>query len=1043
MIKSLSSLSKCIKKYNLNSYSSSSTITKNILVSQQSLSSSLSLNNRKQFYSSSPSSSSLQSQFLKRGKEREITNLKEGDIVHGFQVKKVQDVPERQFKTFTLEHIKTGAKYLHVDCEDKNNVFSVTFKTTPKDSTGVAHILEHTTLCGSKKYPVRDPFFNMLKRSLNTYMNAWTAPDHTSYPFGTQDEKDFYNLLSVYLDATFFPLLKEQDFRQEGHRLEFENLESPETPLKFKGIVFNEMKGALSDPSSFFQEVAQQHLYPGTTYAHNSGGEPTDIPNLTYDQLKSFHAKYYHPSNAFFFTYGDLPLEKHLEFIEKNGLSSFEKDTTPETKFKKVQRWTEPKSIELTCPPSAMEVNPERKFKYSISLLHKESAADPFESLSMHTLSHLLLRGSNTPMYQALLESGLALDYTPNTGYDDNLYESSFSIGAVGVKKEDLEKVEKVIIETLEKAEKEGFDPQVIESFLHQYEFAQKDVSASFGLKLAGALAPNWIHGGDPVEPLFLNQNIQRLRKELESGPFFQKKIRELLDNKHKLVITMQPDENHQKSQELAEQEKLEKIKSQLSQQQIDEIVANSKELQERQNQIQDVSVLPKINICDIEKRQERLDHVDTEIGSTPLRILDFPTNGITYFRTTIDISTLPEELKPYIPLYCSLFDEMGAGQFNHKQLETEINLSSGKFSTMPLINNSPSSLHETKEQIYLKSACLNRNLDKMFSLWNTILFENKWKNPDLLKILLAQRQSSMIDNIPSAGLSYARINSASRFSRSGTLNEIWGGLSQVNFTNDIVAKNDLDSIIEKLIQINQFILDRSLMQCLITTEKDNIERATSSLGNFLKPFSFNNTPVTTHPIKSVDTSNPLNFFVIPATVNYISRTYLGVPYTDKDSVPLQVLSKVLSEYLHKEIREKGGAYGGGVSLDRGNISFYSYRDPNFEKTLNAFDESIQWSTQKDNITTEYLENAQLSIFSDFDSPQSPSNKGVSEWLSGINNDMKQERRTQLLTMTKNQLVDASQKYLNNNNQSFTTVLGKQRDSIGPEWKYQTLSENK
>ncbi|EGC29605.1 hypothetical protein DICPUDRAFT_158791 [Dictyostelium purpureum] len=960
---------------------------------------------------------------------KNVKRGKEGDIIHGFKVVRIRDVPERQFKTYRLEHIETGAKYLHIDCEDTNNVFSVTFKTIPKDSTGVAHILEHTTLCGSEKYPVRDPFFNMLKRSLNTYMNAWTAPDHTSYPFGTQDPKDFYNLLSVYLDATFFPLLKESDFRQEGHRLEFEQLDQPESLLKFKGIVFNEMKGALSDPSSFYAEVAQQHLYPGTTYAHNSGGEPNEIPNLTYEQLKDFHAKHYHPSNSYFFSYGDLNFLDHLKFIQENSLSKFKKDNLINTNVGKVDRWTEPKRLHFKCPPSAMDINPERKYKFSISILHKENK-DLFESLTMHMLSNLLLRGSNTPMYQSLLESGLVLDYSPNTGFDDNLLESSFSVGGIGIKKEDLELVEKTIIQTLEKSAEEGFSRQVIESILHQYEFAQKDVSASFGLKLVGALASSWIHGNDPVDPLFLNESIAHLRQELDKSPFFENKIKELLANPHRLYITMENDENLQKEDTEKEMEKLKQIRSKLSESQTNEIVEMAKDLQNRQNQQQDVAVLPKINICDIEKQQPKVPHHDTTLGSTPLRILDLPTNGISYFRSTIDISSLSPELKPYVPLFCSLIDEMGAGEFDHKQLDTEMNLYIGKFSVSPLITIGHSDLNHTQERIYIKGACLNENLVKMFSLLQKVLLENKWKNPDLLKNLIGQKQASLVEGIPSSGLSYAKTLSSSKFTRAGELSEQWNGLTHVKLINDIVSKNDMDSLISKLLQINEFILDRSLMKCLITTEGNNVANYTEKLNDFMKVFSYKNTEMVVNTKKPVDPTNDsrFNFFPIPATVNYISKTLQSVPYTHQDSAPIQILTKVLSEYLHKEIREKGGAYGGGVSADGGIISFYSYRDPNLDKTLNAFNQSIHWSLNN-NITTETIENAQLSIFSDFDSPESPSNKGVGEWMRDITDEMKQTRRNNLLSINKPKLEEISKNYLLENNNNYVTVLGSKDSS--------------
>ncbi|KYQ93929.1 peptidase M16 family protein [Tieghemostelium lacteum] len=985
---------------------------------------------------------------LKRGKDREIKKISMGDIIHGFRVTGVKEVPERQFHTYQLEHIQTGAYYFHIDCEDSNNVFSVSFKTVPKDSTGVAHILEHTTLCGSKQYPVRDPFFNMIKRSLNTYMNAWTGPDFTSYPFGTQHAKDYYNLMSVYLDACFFPILSVQDFRQEGHRLEFELPEDTSTPLHRKGIVFNEMKGALSDPSTFFSEQQQQQLYPGTTYSYNSGGDPIDIPSLTHKDLVNFHDKHYHPSNSYFFSYGDLPLYGHLKAINEWVLSHFNKESNRrlETMINKVERWNSPKRVSLKCAPTVMDVNPERKFKFSMSILLNDNNIKPsnedddseiqFERLAMNMLSNLLLRGSNTPMYQSLIESGMALDYTPGTGYDDNLRESSFSIGGIGIKKDDLEKFENSIISTLEKAEKEGFKQEQCDSILHQYEFSQKDVSSNLGLKLSGGLLSNWIHGGNPVEPLFLNKNIERLRKEISSGPFFQKLIRKILDNPHRLLLTMESDPEYQTKESELERQNLDKIKQALTENQRKDIIDQALELQQRQNLTQNLSCLPKLTVNDIEKKQPHVDFHDIATSAwtqSYLRIQDLPTNGITYFRSMIDIQSLPEHLKLYLPLFCSVLDQLGAAEFDHKQLDTQINLYSGRFQATPLIMQDPYNLTITSEKLYLKSACINRNLHYMFELWHKILHQNRWNNHDLLKLLLTQRQSSLIESITSSGLSYAKLYSSSGLSSFGQRMEQWGGLSQVRFTNQLVSNISMDQIIENLIQIkNHLISDRSNWKSLLTAEQSALDKSVEALNQFLQSIPtivqsnnvINNSSINNNIITDdLPSHEKISYYSIPSQVNYISKVYPGVPYAHRDSASLSVLSKVLSEYLHKEIREKGGAYGGGVSYDSGNLSFYSYRDPNLNKTIEAFKQSIHWSKQ--NITNDLIENAQLQLFSDIDSPESPSNKGVGEWMRGITTQMKQERRYNLLNITITDLVELTDKYLSEKQTSFTTVLGK------------------
>ena len=353
---------------------------------------------------------------------------KTGDKIDGWSVIKVDQVPSFHVNTYHLTHDSTGAQYFHVEApSDKNNSFSISFQTPPDDSTGAPHILEHTTLCGSDKYPVQDLFFNMYKRSMNTYMNAYTASDHTTYPFATQNEQDYYNLMSVYLDATLFPRLLETDFKQEGHRLEFDQAHDSTTPLRIKGVVYNEMKGAMSDPAQFFWRNLQAAVLPNTIYAHNSGGEPRDIPNITYEQLKQFHETHYHPSRAYIYTYGDLPMDKHLRFLNENGFGKFK--PLPELHpIDRVTRFTEPQRVYLNGPPDPMTADPTRQTKVAISFLTND-CADSDETIAMSFLSSLLLDDPRGPFYKNIIEKGIAPDFAPGVGYSSSQRDTTFTVG--------------------------------------------------------------------------------------------------------------------------------------------------------------------------------------------------------------------------------------------------------------------------------------------------------------------------------------------------------------------------------------------------------------------------------------------------------------------------------------------------------------------------------------------------------------------------------------------------------------------------------------
>jgi len=380
-----------------------------------------------------------------------------GTQLGSYHIKETQLIAELNLGAIVLEHVPTGARHLHLACDDPNNVFAVGFRTPPADSTGVAHILEHTVLCGSQKFPVRDPFFAMLRRSLNTFMNAMTASDWTLYPIASLNRKDFYNLMEIYLDATFFPLIKEQDFRQEGHRLDFADEKDPDS-LMIKGVVFNEMKGAMADPSSLLHRRLNAALFPTTCYGHNSGGEPLDIPQLTWEQLRAFHSSYYHPSNSWFFTYGNLPLEEHLQQIEAQALRRFSRQdvdsTVPlEVRFKEPQRQTR------TFPIGADEDTSQRSMVQLAWLSCPIEST--FERAATGILANLLLGNPAAPLYQALIESGLGKNLSPGTGYHDDYRDTFIAAGLQGTDPDKLDEIESTVFSTLKKIAKEGFPQEV------------------------------------------------------------------------------------------------------------------------------------------------------------------------------------------------------------------------------------------------------------------------------------------------------------------------------------------------------------------------------------------------------------------------------------------------------------------------------------------------------------------------------------------------------------------------------------------------------
>ncbi|CAC5412633.1 PITRM1 [Mytilus coruscus] len=618
-----------------------------------------------------------------------VKKYKDGDKIHGYTVKKVVEVPELMLTSVVLHHDKTGAEHLHVARDDSNNAFSVMFRTTPMDSTGVPHILEHTTLCGSRRFPVRDPFFKMLNRSLSTFMNAMTASDWTMYPFSSQNQKDFENLLSVYLDAVFFPQLRELDFSQEGWRLENENPEDKSSPLMFKGVVYNEMKGVFSNKDNIYCQAVENELLPSHTYGVVSGGEPSKITDLTWEHLKNFHASHYHPSNSRFYTYGNFPLEKHLEYINSNYLQKFDKIDI-DTKVPNEPRWTEMRRKHITCQPDPMAPDQEKQTTMSVSYLLTD-ISETFESFTLSIIGALLMDGETSPFYQSLLVPNIGSDFAPMTGYHSDTKDSAFSVGLQGISANDVEKVTQIISDTFDQVVSEGFEQKRIDALLHQIELGQKHQSSNFGVKLTLAISHSWNHDTDPVESLQINKYVEQFRQKLQDDPqFLQNKVKQYFkNNKH-----------------YEDKEQIYKKGQTLLQQQMDK---------------EDLSCLPTLHINEIDRKIIEEKTATVTSGKVPVQLCVQPTNGITYLHMMSNMRDVPSDLKPYVPLFCDVITKMGAGSMDYKELSQQIELTTSGLGAGTHVNQHHSDNYSYEQGVEFSSYCLDRNVDKMLDLWTNI----------------------------------------------------------------------------------------------------------------------------------------------------------------------------------------------------------------------------------------------------------------------------------------------------------------------------------
>uniref|UniRef100_A0A8C8JK42 Pitrilysin metalloproteinase 1 n=1 Tax=Oncorhynchus tshawytscha TaxID=74940 RepID=A0A8C8JK42_ONCTS len=903
-----------------------------------------------------------------------------GQKISGFTVKEVVTVPDLFLTAVKLTHDNTGAQYLHAARDDKNNLFSVQLRTTPMDNTGVPHILEHTVLCGSEKYPCRDPFFKMLNRSLSTFMNAFTASDFTMYPFSTQNGKDFQNLLSVYLDAVFFPCLRELDFWQEGWRLENENPTDPTSPLVFKGVVFNEMKGAFSDNERVYAQHLQNKLYPDHTYGVVSGGEPLAIPDLSWEQLKHFHATHYHPSNARFFTYGDLPLEQHLKQIQEEALSKFER-TEPDTAVPNQPHWDRPREDHVTCSPDAMAP----------------------DAAKQNTLCMSYLLGDN------------------------------------------------------------GFEEERIEALLHKIEIQMKHQSTSFGLSLASYIASCWNHDGDPVQLLKISDSVAQFRQALKDNPrFLQEKVLHYFkDNTHRLTLSMSPDEAYLEKQVKAEEEKLQKKVQALSESDKKDIYEKGLELLSVQSKIQDASCLPALKVSDIEPTIAVTPVEMGTAGGVPVQYCEQPTNGMVYFRAMCSLNTLPEDLKLYVPLFCSVITKMGCGGLDYRQQAQQMELKTGGMSISTSVNPDYSNMDMYEQGVLLSSSCLERNLPDMFHLWSDIFNSPHFDDEERLRVLVMMSAQELANGISYSGHMYAMTRAARSLTPTGELQETFGGMEQVKFMKRIAEMPDLTQVLRTLPRIKRHILNPLNMRCAVNSTPQKMSDAAGQLDNFMSNVASNKKD--RKPVRSDITERLLDplaapgsgpsrklitepnfkpcqmktFFPMPFPINFVSECIRTVPFTHEDYASLNILSRVMTaKYLHREIREKGGAYGGGARVGGGLFTFYSYRDPNSVQTLSTFRKSVDW-VRSGQFTQQDIDEAKLSVFSAVDSPVAPSNKGMGRFLSGITDELKQAHRERLFAVTDKSLVDVAGRYLGIGQRTCgVAILGPENDTIkkDPSW---------
>ncbi|OAA53979.1 Metalloenzyme, LuxS/M16 peptidase-like, metal-binding protein [Niveomyces insectorum RCEF 264] len=1017
-----------------------------------------------------------------------------GDKLHGFTLLRAKRLPELELTAFQLQHDKTGAEHLHIARDDPNNVFSIGFKTNPPDDTGVPHILEHTTLCGSKKYPIRDPFFKMLPRTLSNFMNAFTASDHTYYPFATTNAKDYQNLLSVYMDATFHPLLKEVDFAQEGWRIGPENLSSVESSmaagptdynaeisgkLVFKGVVYNEMKGQMSDAGYLFYVRFQEHIFPAI---NNSGGDPQKITDLTYEQLCQFHAQHYHPSNAKIFTYGDMPLSDHLREIDAR-LRIFSKTNRSADMHRPMDLSAGSKSVLLKGPIDPL-VDTNRQFKTSVSWTLGDTS-DVVESFSFALMSALLLDGYGSPLYKGLIEkTGLGVDWSPNTGYDGSACLGIFSIGLTGVREADVPRVHDAVRHILRAVHDKGFERYKIDGYLHQLELGLKHKTANFGVSLMQRLMPKWFAGVDPFDALAWNDTIAAFENKLAQSGYLEGLMDKYLLHKNALTFTMAPCATY--NEELAHEENG-RLASKIAA--VAQVAGGTVEARRLLEDLEgrllaeqmkagtddQLSCLPTVHVSDIPRNKAPV--AVHEEDSVQWR--EAPTNGLTYFRCLNVFSNLPDELRPLIPLFTDAIMRLGTKTLSMEQLEDQIKLKTGGISVGYHTAALPTNFKEAEEGLLFTGMALDRNVPVMFDLLRVLVLETNFDSPRAVhhvRQLLQAASDGVVNDIASSGQLFARRRAEAELTTSAFFHEQVSGLSQVKLIVASLAKrpeNDrLGDVLAKLKAIQRLAMQSGIeseaggsLRTTITCGTENLRDNALALAKFkaslptgcvgapsmsssrMTSTSTAETRRTTKRLRQVSAQNTFKLFVpLPYQVYYGAHVLPAVSYTSRDGPALQILAQLLThKHLHREIREKGGAYGAGAYSQalEGVFGFYTYRDPNPTTSLAVMHDAGRWAVAERAWTARDLEEAKIAIFQSVDAPRSVDEQGMGHFLFGLTEELRQTRRERLLDATLEQVQAVAQTYLveaQARGAARTVFLGERQPWVDDSWAIEKMN---
>ena len=902
-------------------------------------------------------------------------NLRENETIHGFRLLKQQTVPEIDAKGYAFVHEKSGARLFFLENDDDNKVFSISFRTTPADDTGVAHIVEHSVLCGSRKYPLKEPFVELVKGSLNTFLNAMTFPDKTMYPVASRNDKDFQNLMDVYLDAVFYPVMKEtpEIFQQEGWHYE---IESAAEPLRYSGVVYNEMKGALSSPDDVLENKVMLSLYPDTTYGFESGGDPDAIPTLTYEGFCAFHSRYYHPSNSYIYLYGALDIEEKLAYLDREYLSSFDR-IEPHSEIALQKPFGEMVRQEAAYSISEGEKESEKTF-LALSWLVGE-ADDAEAMLALDILQHALLQTEAAPLKKALMDAKIGKDVS--SSFEDALRQPYMSLIVTGSEAERADELCSLTEKELRRLVDDGIDKTLLEASINRLEFKVRE--ADFGTSPKGLvynikIMNSWLYDADPALYLYYEELFQRMREGLKGRYFEEVLEKRLLKNTHRSLVVLKPSKTLSAERDKALAEALEKKKQSFTSEEIEGIVEMNKRLKERQESPETpeaLATIPLLALSDIRREVEKLPLVEREIEGCKTLFSDVFTNKIAYINLWFDAQGVPQEHIPYIYLLTGLLDAVDTESHTYAELSNISNLHTGG------ISYENSAIARTGEPdsclplFRVRARAFVRKLPELFSFLAEVLTESKFTDKKRLEELCGQCRAVLEARVMSASQRSMAARIASYLSPAGAYNE-QAMLSFYSFVADIT--DHFDERFEELSRTLASLLPLVFTQGGLTIGVTLSEDEYGAFAEEAQKFCCRLPQEKAKPQRySFDVRAKNEGILSSSRVQYVGKAAnflrLGFSYTGS----MDVLETILRyDYFWTKIRVQGGAYGAFTQISRvGTLFFSSYRDPNLKETLDVFDKTSDYLASFD-VSDREMVKFIIGTISTLDVPLTPQLKG-------------------------------------------------------------------